>query len=43
MVITITPEELKKSAVKYRKQLLLMLTIGLEASLKHMAPPGIQV
>ncbi|MDR2692049.1 MAG: hypothetical protein LBB73_07125, partial [Dysgonamonadaceae bacterium] len=40
MAITITPEELKKSAVKYRKQLLLMLTTGLEASLKHGPPPG---
>jgi hypothetical protein len=38
MAITITPDDLKKSAVKYRKQLLLMMTIGLEASLKHMAP-----
>ncbi|MDR2085881.1 MAG: hypothetical protein LBP72_01780 [Dysgonamonadaceae bacterium] len=38
MAITITPDDLKKSAVKYRKQLLLMMTIGLEASLKHMTP-----
>jgi hypothetical protein len=38
MAITVTPDELKKSAVKYRRQLLLMLTIGLEASLKHMTP-----
>jgi hypothetical protein len=38
MAITITPDDLKKSAHKYRKQLLLMLTIGLEASLKHMTP-----
>jgi hypothetical protein len=36
MAITITPDELKKSAVKYRKELLMMLTIGLEASLQHM-------
>jgi hypothetical protein len=38
MAITITPEALAKSAHKYRKQLLLMLTIGLDASLKHMMP-----
>jgi hypothetical protein len=38
MAIEITPEALKESAVKYRRQLLLMLTIGLESSLKHMNP-----
>jgi hypothetical protein len=38
MAINITPEEFKKSAIKYRKELLLILTIGLEASLKHMTP-----
>jgi hypothetical protein len=36
--IIITPEELAKSAHKYRKELLLMLVFGLETSLKHMAP-----
>jgi hypothetical protein len=38
MAITITPDELKKSAVKFRKELLMMLTIGLELSLQHMSP-----
>jgi hypothetical protein len=38
MAITITPDELKKSAVKYKKDLLMMITIGLESSLKHMSP-----
>jgi hypothetical protein len=38
MAITITPDELKKSAVKFRKELLMMLTIGLESSLQHMSP-----
>ena len=38
MDITIKPEELQKSAHKYRKQLLLMLTVGLEESLRHMMP-----
>jgi len=36
MAITITPEELKKSAHKYRKELLMMLSIGLQSSLQHM-------
>ncbi|MDR2913416.1 MAG: hypothetical protein LBV74_01040 [Tannerella sp.] len=38
MAITITPEALQKSAVKYRKELLSMLVIGLNSSLQHMTP-----
>jgi hypothetical protein len=38
MAITITPDDLKKSAVKYRKELLLMIPIGLESSLHHLTP-----
>lgn len=36
MAITITPEALAKSAVKYRKELLMMVAIGLQNSLQHM-------
>jgi hypothetical protein len=38
MAITITSTQLSQSAVKYRKELLMMLTIGIESSLKHMTP-----
>jgi hypothetical protein len=38
MAITITPEALQKSAVKYHKELLSMLVIGLGSSLQHMTP-----
>ncbi|MDR1454608.1 MAG: hypothetical protein LBJ01_03055 [Tannerella sp.] len=38
MAITITPDELKKSAVKFRKELLMMIPIGLDSSLQHMTP-----
>ena len=36
MAITITPEELAKSAIQYRKELIMMITIGLQSSLQHM-------
>lgn len=35
--VIITPEELAKSAAKYRKDLLVMAVIALESSLKHMS------
>ncbi len=35
--VNITPEELAKSAVKYRKELLIMAVIALESSLRHMS------
>ena len=36
MGFTITPDELKKSAIQYRKELLVMMSIGLANSLQHM-------
>lgn len=43
MAVTITPEELAKSAHTFRNDLLSMPTIGLKSSLQHMAlRPGIQ-
>ena len=38
MAITITPEALKKSAHQYKNELLMMMVIGIESTLKHMAP-----
>ena len=38
MAINITPADLKQSAVKYRKELLMMIVIALQSSLKHMTP-----
>lgn len=35
--ITITPEELAKSAAKYRKELLMMSVIALQSTLQHMS------
>ncbi len=41
--ITITPEALAQSAQKYRKELLMIITISLQASLEHMTlRPGVQ-
>lgn len=43
MGFTITPDELKKSAIQYRKELLVMMSIGLANSLQHMTlRPGVQ-
>ena len=43
MAITVTPEQLQKSAVQFRKELLMMITIGLQSSLQHMTlRPGVQ-
>lgn len=43
MAITITPEALSKSAQKYRKELLMVITIALQATLEHMTlRPGVQ-
>ena len=40
--INITDADLKKSAVNYRKDLLVMPVIAAEATLQHMTPrPGI--
>jgi len=42
MAITITPEALAQSAQKYRKELLMVITIALQASLEHMTlRPGV--
>lgn len=35
-MVNITPEELAKSAAKFRKELLIMAVIGLQTSLQHM-------
>lgn len=41
-LLTITPDDLKQSAVKYREDLLIMPTISAEATLKHMTGrPGV--
>lgn len=43
MAIILTPEAFAKSAVQFRKELIMMLTIGLQNSLQHMTlRPGIQ-
>jgi hypothetical protein len=43
MAINLTHEAFAKSAVQFRKELIMMLTIGLQATLQHMTlRPGIQ-
>jgi len=43
MAINLTPEAFAKSAVQFRKELIMMLTIGLQSSLQHMTlRPGVQ-
>ena len=43
MAINLTPEAFAKSAVEFRKELIMMITIGLANSLQHMTlRPGVQ-
>jgi len=43
MAINLTPEAFAKSAQEFRKELIMMLTIGLQNSLQHMTlRPGVQ-
>ena len=43
MAVTVTPDSLAKSAIQFRKELLMVITIALQNSLQHMTlRPGVQ-